>query len=482
MAGGGGCCLLQSRVEHLPTFVPVDHTYTTYNTRITPVDAVALNTYYWRVSGVDAEGHVGTVSVARTFTLNAPPPPIDLTPQLQTPADGETTATEPNFSWTRVVGAADYHLIVSKEADFSPSYDVVYTDYVSFTPYTYGTSGQQNAYPNGTYYWMVEARNGSGTVIATSLARSFTKQMTLPLIAPADGATLTTDPTFQWTRVVGAHDYHLIVSKEADFSPSYDVVYTDYVSFTPYTYGTSGQQNAYPNGTYYWKVEARNHSGTVIATSLARSFTKQMTLPLIAPADGATLTTDPTFQWTRVVGAHDYHLIVSKEADFSPSYDVVYTDYVSFTPYTYGTSGQQNAYPNGTYYWKVEARNHSGTVIATSLARSFTKQMTLPLIAPADGATLTTDPTFQWTRVVGAHDYRLLVSKEADFSPSYDVVYTDYVSFTPYAAGQQTAYADGIYYWKVEGRDHGGTVIVTSDGWTFTIGSGLYLYLPLCIK
>jgi hypothetical protein len=227
-------------------------------------------------------------------------------------------------------------------------------------------------------------------------------------------------------------------------------------------------------------VEARNSSGTVIATSAARSFTKQMTLPLIAPADVATLTTDPTFQWTRVVGARDYHLVVSKEPDFSPSYDYVNTDYVSFTPYTYGSSGQHNAYPNGTYYWKVEARDSGGTVIVTSAARSFTKQMTLPLIAPADVATLTTDPTFQWTQVVGADDYHLVVSREPDFSPSYDYVNTDYPIFTPYAAGQQTTYAYGMYYWKVEARDSNGTVIVTSDGWRFTLGS--YLYLPIMSK
>jgi hypothetical protein len=478
-----GAAYYKVELSTSPTFVPVDHTYTTYNTQLTPNVAIAHITYwYWRVSGVDADGHVGTPSAARTFTLNAPPAPSDSTPQLQTPAHGETIAADPNFSWTRVIDAADYHLIVSRASDFSSSYDYVYTDYASFTPYTDGSSGQQNAYPNGTYYWKVEARNSGGTPIATSAARSFTKQMTLPLIAPADVTTLTTDPTFEWTRVVGARDYHLIVSKEPDFSPSYDYVYTDYVSFTPYTYGSSGQQNAYPNGTYYWKVEARNSGGTVIATSAARSFTKQMTLPLIAPADVATLTTDPTFQWTQVVGARDYHLIVSREPDFSPSYDYVYTDYVSFTPYTYGSSGQQNAYPNGTYYWKVEARGSSGTVIVTSATRSFTKQMTLPLIAPADVTTLTTDPIFQWTQVVGARDYHLVVSRDPDFSSSYDYVYTDYPTFTPYAAGQQTAYADGIYYWKVEARAHGGTVIVTSDGWTFTIDSSSYLYLPIIIK
>ncbi|MFZ0535163.1 MAG: hypothetical protein WAM09_18510, partial [Anaerolineales bacterium] len=161
-----------------------------------------------------------------------------------------------------------------------------------------------------------------------------------------------------------------------------------------------------------------------------------------------------------------------------------YTDYVSFTPYTYGTSGYRNAYINGIYYWKIEARDHNGYVIATSLARSFTKQMNLTLTAPADGATLTIDPTFQWARVVGARDYHLIVSTQPGFSPPYDYVYTDYPTFTPYTAGQHTHYSDGTYYWKVEARDHNGYVITTSNGWSFTISSGLYMYsyLPLTIK
>ncbi len=77
------------------TFVPVDATYTTYNLRITPVDALALNTYYWRVSGVDADGHVGGNNW-RKFTLIAPPAATDVVPQLSTPADAETiTQTRP---------------------------------------------------------------------------------------------------------------------------------------------------------------------------------------------------------------------------------------------------------------------------------------------------------------------------------------------------------------------------------------------------
>jgi hypothetical protein len=380
-----GAAYYKVELSTVSNFVPVAHVYNIYNTRLTSANAIDHTTFFWRVSGVDAGDHVGTVSEARTFTLNSPPAPIEITPELLVPLDTATITTDPNFSWTPVVGAAYYRLKVSKDPSLSPLYDWVNADYGSFTPYVgTPTAGVQDVYPNGTYYWQVEARNGSGLVIATSLARSFTKHMSLPLVGPADGATLTTDPTFQWTRVVGAAYYRLKVSKDPSLSPLYDWVNADYVSFTPYVgTPTAGVQDVYSNGAYYWEVEAHDHGGIVIATSSARHFTKQMTLALIAPVDGTRLAMDPTFQWTRVVGAAYYRLKVSKNPSLSPLYDYVNADYVSFTPYVgTPTAGIQAFYPNGTYYWEVEARDHGGILIATSNSWMFTKGsfLFLPLI------------------------------------------------------------------------------------------------------
>jgi hypothetical protein len=451
-----------------PTFVPVSETYTTYNLQITPVDALALGTYYWRVSGMDADGHEGAY-YWRTFSLTASAAPTDTVPQLDVPAHGAALVADPSFRWSRVQDAHDYRLVVDTDAGFSGSpYDTVTTDYTSYTPYF-----ALKAYPNGTYYWKVEARRSGGTIISTSEARSFTKQEPLPLVAPANGATgLIVDPSFQWSQIAGAHDYRLVVDTDAGFSGSpYDSVTTDYNGYTPYV-----GLKAYPNGTYYWKVEARRAGGTVISTSEARSFTRQEPLPLVAPADGATgLLVDPSFEWSSIVGAHDYRLIVSTNAAFSGSpYDTVTTDYNGYTPYV-----GLKAYPNGTYYWKVEARRSGGTVISTSEARSLTKQELLPLIAPANGLSgLSATPTFRWSQIVGARDYRLIVSKNASFSGSpYDSVTTDYASYTPYSPAGRASYGVGTYYWKVEARRDGGTVICTSSGWSFGV-QPYRIYLP----
>ena len=468
-----GAAYYKVELSTSPTFVPVDLTLTTYNLHITPVIALGFNTYYWRVSGVDADGHVGENNWS-IFTLIAPPAAIDPVPTLLNPTDGQTITTDPAFRWSRVVGADHYTLIVSTNPGFSTIYDSLNTDYNSYIP---SSAGGPDAYTNGTYYWMVEAKTSVGTVITTSLAFSFTKQELLPLIAPADGATgLTVDPTFQWSQIVGAHHYTLIVSTNPSFSTTYDSLNTDYNSYTP---SNAGGPDAYPNGTYYWKVEAKTSVGTVITTSEGRSFTKQEPLPLIAPADGATgLTVDPTFLWSQIVGAHHYTLIVSTNPGFSTTFDSLNTDYNSYTP---SIAGGPDAYPNGTYYWKVEAKTSVGTVITTSAARIFAKQEPLPLIAPADGAELTSNPTFQWNQVVGAHHYTLVVSTNPGFSTTYESLITDYTIYTPYSSAGKATYAVGTYYWKVEAKTSVGTTITTSSTRTFTIALRK-LYLPLIIR
>ena len=70
-------------------------------------------------------------------------------------------------------------------------------------------------------------------------------------------------------------------------------------------------------------------------------------------------------------------------------------------------------YLNGTYYWKVEARtSYGGMVIATSAACSFTKQELSRSQPRPMGHGLAVDPTFQWSQIVGADRYRLIVSTD----------------------------------------------------------------------
>lgn len=351
-------------VSALSNFMPVEATYITYNERVTPVTTLAHGKHYWRVSGVDADGHAGAPSASGQFATGS------AGPALVKPA-ADATVTAPEMEWKAVTGAAYYKIELSTSPTFVPVLATFTTYNLAITPLWYPVPPPPPAV--GVYHWRVSGVDAGGHVGASSASR-FTLTgypaadgtQVPQLSAPADGATVATSPTFRWTRVPYTNLYRLTVSKYADFRATYDRVETQYNSYTPYT---AGSQDTYADGVYYWKVEARNASNAVIAISAVHSFTKAQPLLLSDPADGAKGATDPTFVWEQVVGAKRYRLVVSKFADFHVIFDSVNCDYNRYTPYT---AGSVDTYPKGVYYWKVEARSSSDAVITTSKVRRFT--------------------------------------------------------------------------------------------------------------
>jgi hypothetical protein len=463
-----GAALFRVELSSSPTFVPLNHTYLTYNLSLTPPAAIEQGLTYWRVFGKDAGNHDGTSSAVSTFTKTIP------APLLVSPVDS-SSLTQPTLVWEKANGVAYYRIQFSTSPDFNPLYRNYRTANIRLTP--------QLAFAPGTYYWRVIGEDPSGHQGDTSLIRSFT--LTTPpaatdddpqLLAPSNGATITTDPTFQWTRSLNADHYTLQVSKNDTFSPLFEEITSiDYPEFSPYE---GAGVVVYPDGTYYWKVQAKTAGGAVLGTSGVRTFTKQSSLLLLAPLQGALLTTNPTFQWEALLGADHYRLLVSANDVFSPTYDTVVTDYLGYTPFD---APGLSTYVDGSYYWKMEAKTSAGTTITTSTTRQFAKQMSLTLSAPANGAVLDSDPTFQWQPLVGVDHYRLLVSTQPDFSPNYDSLNVDYPIYTPYDAAGLPSYAKGTYYWKIEGRTSLGTIITTSATWIFHKGE-VHTYLPLIRK
>ena len=365
--GTQGAVRYEIQISTVVSFVPVYRTYTTYQSDLTPTATLPLDDYFWRVRGLDADGHPGTWSEAFDFTLHAAAAAVDVVPQLTGPADGSTLTRDAWFGWTRSVGAASYRLIVDDHATFaSPYVESLITHYPSYAP---SPLGSRTAYANGTYYWRVEARNSSGAVIGTSDAHTFTIARPVTLTGPAGGAALQGNPIFRWNNVPGARTYRIHVDTEAGFHTPYaDVVVTDYRAYVPYT---PGDRYAYANGTYYWRVQALSSSNVVLATSNARSFTVVRPIHLNAPANGVTLAGDPTFRWARVVGARTYHLVVDTTPDFtSPLYDLVATDYWTYTPCV--VTGGRSVYANDTYYWRIEARSSADQLLSRSPTRHFT--------------------------------------------------------------------------------------------------------------
>ncbi len=168
-----------------------------------------------------------------------------------------------------------------------------------------------------------------------------------------------------------------------------------------------------------------------------------------------------TIDWEPVAGATGYEW----ECDY-------YDDFTSvsgvFGDSTSGTSVRLPALePAATYYWRVRAS--SPALSPWSERRSFTTVMdteavTLRPESPAAGATgVPVKPVFQWTAVIGAEAYELLVATDAVMNEPVIARTGEYaVAGNVWHCDMSLDYAT-TYYWRVRA-----TNASTSSAWSTT--------------
>ncbi len=137
---------------------------------------------------------------------------------------------------------------------------------------------------------------------------------------------------------------------------------------------------------------------------------------------------------------------MSKEPTFSAEWEKVHdTEQNCWTP----TKG----YDDGQYYWRVAMMDGNGLHGDYSPYETFIKQYPITtLISPLNGASIYGTPTFVWSPVYGAANYKIEISLVENFSTTRDSITTPNTRFTP-----TEVYAiDKVYYWRV--------AIVDADG------------------
>ena len=177
---------------------------------------------------------------------------------------------------------------------------------------------------------------------------------------PANGATVKGVPYLQWLPLAYAASYDVQIDNDVNFSSPAATVSATKMSAWAYTEPLAA-------GTYYWRVRRNDADSRDGAWSTVRSFVLAPTAPtLVSPANG-TFPSPATLllQWSASQPAPSYQVEVSISATF--------TSFVSGYPQTtVMTSWAPKAFfTNGTYYWRVKARNAAGTAVATSSVWSF---------------------------------------------------------------------------------------------------------------
>ena len=275
------------------------------------------------------------------------------------------------------------------------------------------------------------------------------------LVFPGNGATgVALGFKFKWNASPNATSYDLY------FGTSLSPGFAGTVGFTDF------QTGPLPAGTYYWRVVAKNASGSAasdmwsftIGAGTAPSGTALPGPVLVFPGNGATVALGFKFKWNASPNA--------------TSYDVYFG--ASTTPGFAGTVGftdfQTGPLPVGTkFYWRVVAKTASGT--ASSEMWTFTVGSATPtstgiagpvLVFPGNAATVVaTAFKLTWTASPGATSYDLYCGT----SPS--PAFAGTVGFTDFQTGGLPAGTK--FYWRVVAKNATGSA--SSDTWSFTIGS-----------
>ncbi|MDK2979838.1 MAG: large repetitive protein [Chloroflexota bacterium] len=221
--------------------------------------------------------------------------------------------------------------------------------YLSANPNASPNTVFSNIISNSTAGVVRKAGTGSPNIFLTI---SYKDPNIVQLLIPKNGY-LTSDntPTLSWNAGANANRYHVQVSSSAKFSSTkYDFKTSD----NEYTLGSLA------DGKYYWRVSAYNPIGVEGDWSKVYSFTIDTTpqipgqVVLVEPGGGyVSEGSQIQLTWNAVAYAYTYQVQIDNSIEFlTPEYSL-FSDEDS-------TSVIASSLTNGTWYWRVRAKNADG--------------------------------------------------------------------------------------------------------------------------
>ncbi|MDI6884390.1 MAG: alpha-amylase family glycosyl hydrolase [Hadesarchaea archaeon] len=275
------------------------------------------------------------------------PKPRIISPAVSAQLDNQSAT----FKWSYIKGLT-YEIQIDDEPSFSsPLHEMKDLTRGSYS-FTFPSRGE--------FYWRVRAVSGDRWGAWSSVGHLviITGSAAPTLSSPANNAQLESRRvTFTWIGESGLI-YSIEIDNESSFSPPR-------VHENPTVVENSYSHTFAADGTYYWRVQARDNAGNLSDWSSVWSLrilpTEDKTAPptplLLFPENNSTLATrTPTFRWTAVIDPSGvtYELILDDEPSFIEPHVYRKTDIPD------NQHKSENLLADGTYYWRIRAKDGAG--------------------------------------------------------------------------------------------------------------------------
>ncbi|MCG3158744.1 MAG: hypothetical protein DKINENOH_05388 [bacterium] len=384
-------------------------------------------------------------------------------PALLSPANSQTlSSTTFVFDWSDVAGAMYYMLQIDSDNGFTSP--VIQDTSIAVSNYT-----PSKSFSEGSYYWRVSSKNldnrwGEWSEIWKFIIDLSGAPSAPRLQNPTNGYITTNNkPTFGWSEVAGATNYHIQVDNDVAFaSPEINVSDLSATAFAP--------EFSLLDGVYYWRVKAKNAVGGwgvwAAAWNLVIDSTSPIRPTLISPTNNSFIVDrTPDFDWGDITDIAKYQFQLDDDTTFL---QVIFEEIDLTSSILYSYIYSSTSFADGKYFWRVRAQDRAenwGPWSAIWNFRVTSVDSTGPiLISPLDDASISIGrPSFYWKLVSGAVGYQLQIGESSSFySPIIDERPLTSIPFT-----LVITLAKGTYYWRVRAIDGFGADAKWSSVWKF---------------
>lgn len=322
------------------------------------------------------------------------------------------------ITWNKVPGADKYQVYrsSSKNSGYSKVFECTGTSF---------KTSKSNFKAGYTYYFKVKAINADNASGNSALSAAVSvkipgtaKVSTTALYSASSGK-----PIIKWEKVTGASKYQVYraTSSKGEYSR---LITTSKLSYT--------NTSAKAGYTYYYKVNAVNSSGKVIAKGSA---VKRLCMPA-KPSVKTSLSTagKPKLTWNKITGVSKYQVYRATSSKGK------YTRLITTTRNYYTNT---SAKAGTTYYYKVKAIA-SKNANAYSQTGAIKKMCTVAKPVLKKGYTTKGKPYISWKSVSGAKKY------EVYRATSKSGKYTKLITTTKRSYSNTSAKKGKTYYYKVK--------------------------------